>query len=193
MAVDTVPSLLHVSFTTINYNIGFSIERVGSVKLVQGDWQETSNTAFERYSLCDSHLKLISRTLLVTLPGLYKVVWHNSYSYLKAKTIKYRIRVLTKHSGKETISSLEDLLTQGSLSDIELLSFHRMRDAYPDYIPIVRIARPADKSVQVKKRCLVMRASMGKVQIEIDDKIQEVELDIEKIKSAHFEADKFYH
>jgi hypothetical protein len=57
VSVENAPSLLHVSFTTINYNIGFSIERVGTVKLVNGEWQEQANTAFERYSLCDSHLK----------------------------------------------------------------------------------------------------------------------------------------
>lgn len=38
VVVDSVPSLLHVSFTTINYNIGFSIERVGQVKLANGEW-----------------------------------------------------------------------------------------------------------------------------------------------------------
>ena len=31
--VEQVPSLLHVSFTTVNYNIGFSIEKVTNLKL----------------------------------------------------------------------------------------------------------------------------------------------------------------
>lgn len=145
VAVDQ-PGLLHVSFTTVNYNIGFSIERVGAVKLVAGEWQESSNSAFERYSLCDSHLKPISRTLKVTQPGIYKVVWHNSYSYLKAKTVKYRIRVLTEPVARKP-SKLDDLLTQGSLSETELELFRKMREVYPDYIPMVRIARPADKTV----------------------------------------------
>lgn len=136
-----MPSLLHVSFTTVNYNIGFSIERVGHVKLVNGDWQELDNTAFERYSLCDSHLKPISKNLLVTTPGVYKIVWHNSYSYLKAKTVKYRIRVLSEPSASKLIG-LEDLLTQGELTPDEVAIFKRMRAVYPDYIPIVRILRP---------------------------------------------------
>jgi len=93
--VESVPALLHVSFTTVNYNIGFSIEKVNSVKLLNGDWTEQDNKAFLRYSLYDSHLKQISKTMLVTEPGVYKIIWHNSYSYLKAKTLKYRLRVLS--------------------------------------------------------------------------------------------------
>lgn len=32
----------------------------------------------------------------MTKPGVYKAVWHNAYSYLKAKVLKYRLRVLEK-------------------------------------------------------------------------------------------------
>jgi hypothetical protein len=124
--VEQVPSLLHVSFTTVNYNIGFSIEKVTNVKLAGGEWQELDNTAFERYSLCDSHLKQISKTLLVTTPGVYKIIWHNSYSFLKAKTVKYRIRLLTTPTKTQAIS-LEDLLSIGSLNQEDLVIFKRMR------------------------------------------------------------------
>jgi hypothetical protein len=55
-------SLLHYNFTTQEYNIGFSIERVGSLKLVQGGWEEINNEEVARYSICDSHLKPISVT-----------------------------------------------------------------------------------------------------------------------------------
>jgi hypothetical protein len=117
-----VPSLLHVGFTTVNYNIGFSIERVSQVKLINGEWQEPANTAFERYSLCDSQLKPISKTLLVVTPGVFKIVWHNSYSYLKAKTVKYRIRVLSIPVESKS-SQLEDLLSQGELTPVEMVLF----------------------------------------------------------------------
>lgn len=53
-------SILHYNFTTMEYNIGFSVERVGNLKLVQRGWEEQSNEEVVRYSICDSHLKNIS-------------------------------------------------------------------------------------------------------------------------------------
>ena len=141
IAVYNAPAILHVSFTTVNYNIGFSIERVGSLKLANGQWQEQENQAFERYSLCDSHLKPISKNLLINKPGLFKIIWHNSYSYLKAKTVKYRIRVLTQASDEKSVK-LKDILSVGDLNQEEMVMFQKLRKVYPDYIPIVRIIRP---------------------------------------------------
>ena len=69
-----------------------------------------------------------------------------------------------------------------------------MREVYPDYIPVVRIARPADKSVQVPKQCLVMhvKSDQGKLVIKIEGTDIEVETDVEQVRTSHFEADKFY-
>ena len=55
-----------------------------------------NNEEIVRYSLCDSHLKPISGSILIPKPGVYKVIWHNSYSYMKAKVLRYRLRVLEK-------------------------------------------------------------------------------------------------
>ena len=78
------------------------------------------NKAFVRYTLCDSHLKLYSKTLRVSEPGIYKVVWHNSYSYIKPKVVKYRLRVLSPLSAEpKKASSVDELLSCGSLTPEE--------------------------------------------------------------------------
>lgn len=160
VVIEKPNSMLHYSFTTLNYNIGFSIEKVGSLKLVNGEKQEKGNKAFVRYSLCDSHLKPISNTLLVKEPGVYKIIWHNSYSYIKSKTIKYRLRVLspmaeqtapvtstasraptTASMGSITLDSL--VSCDGNLTAIEENVFKALRAEYTSFIPMVRILRPA--------------------------------------------------
>ena len=82
----------------MEYNIGFSIERVGSVKLspLNGVWEEVNNEETLRYQMHDSHLKNIGGTILLQKAGLYKIIWHNSFSYMKPKTLRYRLRVLEK-------------------------------------------------------------------------------------------------
>jgi hypothetical protein len=60
-------SVLHYNFTTAEYNIGFSVERVGQLKLganAQG-WEEVNNEEIVRYSICDSHLKPISVIIFI--------------------------------------------------------------------------------------------------------------------------------
>ena len=52
-------SLIHYNFTSIEYNIGFSIERVGSFKLSAKACEEQGNEEVLRYALHDSHLKPI--------------------------------------------------------------------------------------------------------------------------------------
>ena len=115
--IDEPNSLLHFRFTTVDYNIGFSIEKVGKIKLSQGVRNEIKNSAFVRYCLCDSHLKPISKTCLVREPGIYKLIWHNKHSYIKSKKIKYRVRVLRMKEqsiGKKETET--DLLSLGELS-----------------------------------------------------------------------------
>ena len=57
-------------------------------------------------------------------PGEYAVIWHNTYSYIKAKTLKYRLRVLErKDTVEENIQAhslqIEDLFTVNDLSEKE--------------------------------------------------------------------------
>lgn len=66
MIVSKPFSILHYNFTTQEYNIGFSVEKVGSLKLVQGGWEEINNEEVVRYSICDSHLKPISVSKLLS-------------------------------------------------------------------------------------------------------------------------------
>ena len=91
------------------------------MKLVQGGWEELSNEEVVRYSICDSHLKPISGSVLLTKPGVYKAIWHNSYSYLKAKTLKYRLRLLERKDQAEAATSdhLEDLFLINELNERE--------------------------------------------------------------------------
>jgi hypothetical protein len=67
----------------------------------------------------DSHLKSISGTVLLQKAGLYKVIWHNSFSYMKPKTLRYRLRIIEKldHSSM----SLDDLFTVNDLNEKEEL------------------------------------------------------------------------
>jgi predicted transcriptional regulator len=119
---------------------------VGSLKLVQGGWRETGNEEVLRYSLCDSHLKQISGSVLLSKPGVYKVIWHNSYSYMKAKTLKYRLRILKKkdaieermHHDKENMK-LDDLFIVSDISQLEESTYKCLKSIYPNFIPIVRI------------------------------------------------------
>jgi len=63
--IPVVNSLLYFRFTTLDYNIGFSVEKVGQIKMAGGARMEANNQAFVRYSLCDSHLKPISKTIQI--------------------------------------------------------------------------------------------------------------------------------
>ncbi len=134
-------SLIHFNFTTTEYNVGFSIERVGSFKRSGGKWEELNNEEVLRYAMYDSHLKQISGTVLVCKPGVYKAIWHNSFSYLKAKTLKYRLRVLEKKEDPLQATPLEDMFVVNDLSDREDQTFKALRTVYQDIIPMVRIVR----------------------------------------------------
>ena len=62
--------------------------------------------------------------------GVYKAIWHNSFSYLKAKTLKYRLRVLEKtesESSESSISQLEELFSVNDLSDREDQTYKALR------------------------------------------------------------------
>lgn len=72
------------------------------------------------------------------------MIWHNTYSYLKAKTLKYRLRVLEKKDETEIQKSsimIEDLFTVNELSESEDRAYKALRSIYPDFIPIVKITR----------------------------------------------------
>jgi hypothetical protein len=123
-------SILHYSFTTLEYNIGFSIERIGSLKLSQGGiWEEINNDEALRYQMHDSHLKSISGNILLQKPGVYKVIWHNSFSYMKPKTLRYRLRVLEKQPASTEYSqhSLDDLFTVNDLNEREEQTYKALR------------------------------------------------------------------
>ena len=73
-----------------------------------------------RYSICDSHLKPISGSVMLVKPGVYKAIFHNSYSYLKAKQLKYRLRLLDrKDTDSAEEASMEDLFTVNELNEKE--------------------------------------------------------------------------
>lgn len=64
--IRTPNTILHYSFTTLEYNIGFSIERLGQLKLSQGGiWEELNNEEALRYQMHDSHLKQISGNIIL--------------------------------------------------------------------------------------------------------------------------------
>lgn len=77
--------------------------------------------------------------------GVYKAIWHNSYSYLKAKSLKYRLRILDRKeinaSAVDEASQIEDLFTINDLTETESKTFRALRAIYPDFVPIVRIVR----------------------------------------------------
>ena len=93
--------------------------------------------------------------MLLSKPGVYKVVWHNSFSYLKAKQLKYRLRVLTKKDGSEDSShafdglQISDLFTINELSEKEDSAYRSLKTIYPSFMPIVRIIRNPNSKVQV--------------------------------------------
>jgi len=90
----------------------------------------------------DSHLKQISGTILAAKPGVYKVIWHNSFSYLKAKTLKYRLRVLErKGEASPPTTPLEEMFTVNDLSEREDQAYRALRSVYQDFVPMVRIVR----------------------------------------------------
>ena len=67
----------------------------------------------------DSHLKSISGTVLLQKAGLYKIIWHNSFSYMKPKTLRYRLRIIEKLD--QSSVSLDDLFTVNDLNEKEEL------------------------------------------------------------------------
>ena len=136
-------TILHYLFTTLEYNIGFSIERIGQLKLSQGGiWEELNNEEALRYQMVDSHLKQISGNVLLQRPGVYKIIWHNSFSYMKPKTLKYRLRLLEKQApASDPHYSVEDLFTVNDLNEKEEQAYKALRQVYPDFVPIVKIQR----------------------------------------------------
>mmetsp|Transcript_12043 Transcript_12043/g.11915 ORF Transcript_12043/g.11915 Transcript_12043/m.11915 type:complete len:88 (-) Transcript_12043:918-1181(-) len=87
---------------------------------------------------------------MLTKPGVYKVIWHNTYSYMKAKTLKYRLRVLYKKDQIEekqlrekNSMSLDELFTINELSEIEDSTYKALKSIYPGFVPIVKIQRPS--------------------------------------------------
>jgi hypothetical protein len=57
--------IIHYNFTTRDYNIGFSIEKLGQFECQQGTYKEVGNKEIVRYAMYDSHLKPIS---VITYP-----------------------------------------------------------------------------------------------------------------------------
>jgi hypothetical protein len=44
---------------------------------------------------------------MLSRPGVYKAVWHNAYSYMKAKILKYRLRVLERKEAVDDKHQME--------------------------------------------------------------------------------------
>lgn len=82
--------------------------------------------------------------MFVSRSGVYKAIWHNSQSYMKTKTLKYRLRVLEKvvtpaESGEKV--AIEDLFTVNDLNEREEQTYKMMRAIYPERVPIVRVVK----------------------------------------------------
>ena len=77
--------------------------------------------------------------MLLPKPGVYKVIWHNTYSYLKAKTLKYRLRILEKKEESKEVSHVEDLFTINELNEKEDRAYRSLKQVYNDVIPIVKL------------------------------------------------------
>jgi len=101
--VDKPDSFIHYGFSTFDYNIGFSIERLGKVVIVDNHRREAGNIEIVPYELVDSHIKPITGVIAVSEPGVYKLVWHNHYSYLNSKVVKYKFRVFSRKLDKSLI------------------------------------------------------------------------------------------
>jgi len=81
---------------------------------------------------------------------MYKVIWHNQYSYMKAKVLRYRLRVLERKSQKEitSLESVDELFTINELNQKEELTYNALKQVYPDINPIIKIARPTAARVK---------------------------------------------
>jgi hypothetical protein len=96
----------------------------------------------------------------VNKPGLYKVIFHNQYSYMKAKVIRYRLRVLEKkenvpaHSNEsypleeKEVETVEDLFIINELSEGEEKVYRSIKQIFPNYNPIIRVVRSGMPKIQ---------------------------------------------
>ncbi|OMJ70033.1 hypothetical protein SteCoe_32096 [Stentor coeruleus] len=75
-------SILIWGFMSKYYDIGFKIEKVFPQSIILPEC---------RYECSE---KAITGSLLVKDPGLYKLIWVNSYSWFKSKQIRYRTALL---------------------------------------------------------------------------------------------------
>jgi hypothetical protein len=87
----------------------------------------------------------------VLKPGLYKVIWHNQYSYMKGKVVRYRLRVLEKKEDDQNDATqpeeIEELFAINELSEREEMAFKAIRQVYPLYNPIIKVTKPASKKL----------------------------------------------
>ncbi len=111
--------MIVVRFVTTESSIGFSIEKVSSLKLVKGELQELQNKAFLRQSLLNSHLVEYQKAFLVAEIGVYKVIWHNTYSQTKPRQLNYLLKLLEPVDEKVNKTDLRTILKTEELSGVE--------------------------------------------------------------------------
>ncbi|CDW75143.1 sec14-like protein 2-like [Stylonychia lemnae] len=182
IVVNKPQSILHYNFTTQEYNIGFSIEKVGQLKQVSGNWEEVNNEEVG--------------TVLLLKPGVYKAVWHNSYSYLKAKTLKYRIRVLERKDMIEEQSNiehnqnhLEDLFTVDDLNEKEDNILRGLKQIYGDIVPIIKIMRPSQVKNAIqpdKTQSIVILIEENRCYLKFNENDQIAEQNMQHMNSDTF-------
>lgn len=94
-------SLISWKFRTDNYDIGFQIlyQADGQVVLpfsrVQSHHQESGRGSIKKKDKYNHHQKLEEGTLACSrLLGTYQVIFDNSYSWTRAKTVYYNVSVI---------------------------------------------------------------------------------------------------
>ena len=85
---------------------------------------------------------------------------------MKAKVLRYHLRVLEKRSQKEitSLESVEELFTINELTQKEELTYNALKQVYPEINPIIKIARPTTARVKQadKRRCTLSNQAIDK-------------------------------
>lgn len=95
--VEEPNSIIYCGFRTTAYDIQFSFSKVSSSSTVVSEGDDINHRNLDEiYPLrkIESSLELVKVSFIAKEPGVYKILWSNSHSWFKAKTLYYNILVL---------------------------------------------------------------------------------------------------
>lgn len=142
-------SILSFGFGVLQHDINFSIERVARFKRVLKYEKDEPFTIIKSGKI-DSAKHPVNGSVLIKEPGIYRIDFDNKSSWFNAKTVRYRILVLSpKFEDSFELKTKHAAILDATLGPTLLPSIVFAPDFQPVSDPARRVQRPANNNTSM--------------------------------------------